>query len=297
MTFVPYAGFDPIFWLHHMNVDRLFAIFQAICPNTYVVPQNGEDVNTPLTPFRRNNAGAIYTSVTARGTRPFGYSYPEVVDWGFTAAQVTRNTRARVRSLYCSSSSTASNAGAERRDVEGYTVSNALKAGGSPAGKYREWYINLQVDKNELGTGFFVHFFLGNFADNPQTWSFDATLVGTHGVFTPNNTVEAPTAIVYAQIPLTRKLIDSFNRGSIANLELAAVGPYLRQNLAWRVQKYDDRGVPTAQLSTLKIYIVDAEVTPGSGPDDLPTYGTYTPHADITRGKQGGWNDDRPPGQ
>jgi hypothetical protein len=32
-----YSAFDPIFWLHHSNVDRLFAIWEALNP-TYSVP-------------------------------------------------------------------------------------------------------------------------------------------------------------------------------------------------------------------------------------------------------------------
>lgn len=32
------AGFDPIFWLHHANVDRLFAMWQAVYPESYIIP-------------------------------------------------------------------------------------------------------------------------------------------------------------------------------------------------------------------------------------------------------------------
>ena len=58
MSYVPYSAFDPIFWLHHAwapsngqgrlkkqaysknrNVDRLFAIWQAIHPESYATPQ------------------------------------------------------------------------------------------------------------------------------------------------------------------------------------------------------------------------------------------------------------------
>lgn len=58
MAYVPFAGFDPIFWLHHTNVDRLFAIWQAIYPDSYTTaqitsegtfttaPGETEDVNT-----------------------------------------------------------------------------------------------------------------------------------------------------------------------------------------------------------------------------------------------------------
>jgi len=32
------AAFDPIFWLHHCNVDRVLALWQAAYPGTYVSP-------------------------------------------------------------------------------------------------------------------------------------------------------------------------------------------------------------------------------------------------------------------
>ena len=32
------AAFDPIFWLHHCQVDRLLALWQAVYPTTYVSP-------------------------------------------------------------------------------------------------------------------------------------------------------------------------------------------------------------------------------------------------------------------
>jgi tyrosinase len=34
------AAFDPIFWLHHCQIDRLFALWQAVYPNVYV-PEPG----------------------------------------------------------------------------------------------------------------------------------------------------------------------------------------------------------------------------------------------------------------
>lgn len=38
MQFPEVAGFDPAFWLHHANVDRLFAMWQVLYPDSYIVP-------------------------------------------------------------------------------------------------------------------------------------------------------------------------------------------------------------------------------------------------------------------
>lgn len=56
MTPPAVAAFDPIFWLHHANVDRHLALHQALYPNTYLEPctsrsptftiEEGEVLNT-----------------------------------------------------------------------------------------------------------------------------------------------------------------------------------------------------------------------------------------------------------
>jgi tyrosinase len=38
MEFPEVAAFDPVFWLHHANVDRLFAMWQALNPDSYITP-------------------------------------------------------------------------------------------------------------------------------------------------------------------------------------------------------------------------------------------------------------------
>ena len=35
MTYLWWSAFDPIFWLHHMNVERLFAMWQATNKASY----------------------------------------------------------------------------------------------------------------------------------------------------------------------------------------------------------------------------------------------------------------------
>ena len=150
MSYIPYAGFDPIFWLHHANVDRLFAIWQAIYPNSYTTaeadaegtftnaPGETEDVKTPLTPFHSDSVGTLYTSATARLTRPFGYTYPEVVDWGVNATQLSSNTRAALNKLYNPTGSIATRALFNKRDDPTAPYTNVTQY---------EYYINVRVPK------------------------------------------------------------------------------------------------------------------------------------------------------
>jgi tyrosinase len=89
MTYLSTAAFDPGFWLHHMNVDRLFALWQGINPNSYGASQAAphstwtipagqvQNANSPLTPFHRNANGDFWTSNQVRDWKVFKYTYPE----------------------------------------------------------------------------------------------------------------------------------------------------------------------------------------------------------------------------
>lgn len=54
-------AFDPIFWMHHSNVDRLFALWQAMNYDVWVTP----GMNT------RPKMGFIAAQVLTRDTRTF----------------------------------------------------------------------------------------------------------------------------------------------------------------------------------------------------------------------------------
>ncbi|KAM3560060.1 hypothetical protein ARSEF4850_003828 [Beauveria asiatica] len=82
-----YAAFEPLFMLHHSNVDRLWAYWQAIYPEASTF--NGRyqglsrfstlsgtmiDLDSPLQPFRQAN-GEWHTSRSVNSIKTFGYAY------------------------------------------------------------------------------------------------------------------------------------------------------------------------------------------------------------------------------
>jgi len=105
MGVVDYAAFDPIFWMHHTNCDRIFAMWQALNPNSYVTPQVNEagnfatpqgtveTENSPLQPFWQA-PGRFWTAAGVRDTRTFNYTYPELVKWSTLSPQ-QKSTRLR----------------------------------------------------------------------------------------------------------------------------------------------------------------------------------------------------------
>lgn len=96
MTYPETAAFDPIFFFHHANIDRLTALWQYCYPNAWIPqkplqlnsdgtytdePDSKANSRTHLTPFRRANDGSKF--VTSNDVRlvdaDCGYSYPEIL--------------------------------------------------------------------------------------------------------------------------------------------------------------------------------------------------------------------------
>lgn len=97
MAELDYSAFDPVFWLHHANVDRLFAIWQALNPTSYTINQPAGDGTfvitassietdtTPLAPFNDATGQAYWNSDRVRSTETFNYAYPETQRWAFSS--------------------------------------------------------------------------------------------------------------------------------------------------------------------------------------------------------------------
>ena len=79
------------------NVDRLFAIWQALNPTSYTINQPAGDGTfvitassteteaTPLAPFNDATGKTFWTSDRVRSTETFNYAYPETQRWAFSS--------------------------------------------------------------------------------------------------------------------------------------------------------------------------------------------------------------------
>jgi tyrosinase len=97
----------------HRSIDRILALWEAINPDSYVEPMADtygtfvieagtvEDANTPLYPFHRSDdPNDFWTSAASRSTRDFGYTYPEIQDWGVDQGTLQNNVRTAINNLY-----------------------------------------------------------------------------------------------------------------------------------------------------------------------------------------------------
>lgn len=112
MAWIPFSAFDPIFFLHHCMVDRVFAMWQMLYPDSWVEPTAAvhnsfttstgqiQDSNTPLTPFYASKNGTFWTSDTVRDFGTFGYTYDDMIHFPRSSLMVANDTtQAQVKTL------------------------------------------------------------------------------------------------------------------------------------------------------------------------------------------------------
>lgn len=216
MAFIQWSAFDPIFFLHHCMVDRVFAIWQALNPDAWVTPSRAlvksyttregqiQNASTPLTPFFANANGTFWTSDGVRDHTKFGYTYPELVRAadGTADKTVSRVAVQAVNRMYGSFSPAslflkelrAQGFRGSRRTSEAAGSGHGLTASLVPrfsamenkifvGDRYHEWTANVRVGTQALDGTAAVHFFLGNPPSDPQSWPSAPNHVGTMGVF------------------------------------------------------------------------------------------------------------------
>ncbi|KAF3922232.1 Tyrosinase [Dactylellina cionopaga] len=268
------AAFDPIFWLHHTNIDRLFAIWQGINPTGYNISGTSsfgtftiatgtvENLDTPLTPFRQSSNG-FYTSATAGNTNKFGYNYPETIDWDLPASASPQDhvnkVIAAVNRLYSQDTSSGTLSLAMGITIpKGISFSvgladQALSTPPSPnslapfknnvveAGKYNEWSADIRVNQAALGGAFKIYFFLGGVSADPSQWDISKDVVGIYSVLTTKES--AQNQLVRGTVPLTSALLHKIILEKIPNLRRETIIPYLAKNLKCKIAVVDSGNV------------------------------------------------------
>ncbi|EPS45721.1 hypothetical protein H072_139 [Dactylellina haptotyla CBS 200.50] len=308
---VPYAAFDPIFWLHHTNVDRLFAIWQGINPNSMafngfsgsgtfaLAPQTAENLDTPLPPFRQSNT-AYFSSRSAVRTSTFGYAYPETLAsemgsaspadvmasvnriYGFrvpagvlrAAANINRRKRSLdERSTDDNNSQVQSSGRLNDPPAVGALVPVEHKIVDLETENYTEWTANIQVNSGAFNGSFSIHFFLGDSnVTDPALMPTEKSYIGTHSIFA--NPETANNMLVAGAIPLTSALLNKVVDKQVDSLLPESVVPYLLKNLRAKVT-VGARIVDLTSVKDLAIKISAAIVTLPKTIQDAPQWGNF----------------------
>ncbi|KAH7311503.1 tyrosinase [Stachybotrys elegans] len=237
-----YSAFDPLFMLHHTNVDRLWAYWQFIKPQqssftgsysggsrfstpsrTSIGPQS------PLKPFFAA-PGKFHTSESVKSIKNFGYTYEGLEYWKKSDQQMQKDAIALINRLYAPKSS-----GKRKRSDEPDT----------------RYFAQLKVDVEQL--------------DRPC--SID--------IYT--NTTSVGSFIVLKQ-PATGFFNGEFTLDKVANPVEAKVGEAdqvvddILSSLRVEITKHDGTVIPLDSVTSLKMKIENSKVIPPSTVTELPEF-------------------------
>lgn len=307
MTFIPISSYDPLFWLHHTNVDRYFAMWQRlhggyvqnqVAPTaTWTIAQGStQGIDSPLTPFYKDNSGHFWTARQVQDWTVFGYTYPEFSNSDGSSASITRY----VNNLY--GPGATANAGSSKREASPQVaglISKVLPII-SPLvannGSLYEYTANIKTPRYFFGSSYSIFIFNGNPAsEDPQSWYFDQNLIGPMGVAAGAGSVDEsmhPTdLIISGSIPLTRTLQNMVgNAGILTGLAEALVVPYLSKNLEWRVLGPNGQSVDPATIPGFSVTVAASTATQSGSDDVLPQFSDFIELLDVTKGRAGGAN-------
>ncbi|PSN64506.1 Di-copper centre-containing protein [Corynespora cassiicola Philippines] len=297
MSALAYSAFDPIFWLHHTNVDRIFAMWQALNPDSYVEPVRNPnptfttpgnsigDAKSPLTPFHKDTSGTFWNSEDVRSTTTFGYTYPEL------SSSDTPSLTSRVNALYgpsagsTSSTSTSNNTSDDDDDDDDEEESTKRDLFPSlhhmlsaPTFAHKRQYIaSIRAHKFGLDGSFSVYVFLGDKpaaeSPGPGAWASDPCFVGMSGVLSQGGVSDEEGGYqeVVGSVPLTAALEERVKRGELESMEEGVVRRYLEERLRWYVRKTGGEEVAVKDTPGFQLKVLQAEVEPAESEDAFPT--------------------------
>jgi len=311
MTYLATAAFDPIFWLHHTNVDRLFAIWQTLYPSAYGASQvaphdtwtiasgSTQNAASPLAPFYKDTNGNFWTTNTVKSwNTTFHYTYPEFSDSDGSKAAIA----SYVNKLY--GPSATATAGSSKRtaapepvavpDAEATPEPILLERQGGPVtapnGSLYQYVANIQTPRYALNGTYSVYLFNGlPTSEDPTSWVLDPNLIGPMGVLSQPN-MTASDLIAAGSIPLTRTLTNAVTGGLLSGLTEALVVPYLVAALQWRVAGPNGTSIDPGSIDGFEIAVFASTAAPLTSVYELPEWSAFIPLVEITQNKSGGAN-------
>lgn len=294
MKYIPMSSYDPIFWLHHAQIDRLTALWQALHPESYVEPviqvqqsffelaNTIEDNSTPLAPFHSDDNNGFWTAEKARDTVVFGYTYPELIDWNVTSDVLQSNVLQAVKIKY--SPNVASNSTSRRRLRRSSNIADLMSdvsAGSALAlgmnNQPRQWFLRLTFNVPAQSDGAAVYLFAGTPKGTSTTWSTSRNLIGS---FLPYGESTWRSG-QHMDIPCTHTVLAAADRGLLVGLAIDDVVQFLADNVVVRVTERNQREFNSASSLGIKLSIVSQSVELPRSLSEFPQYGQLEVHQDI----------------
>ncbi|EKM51950.1 uncharacterized protein PHACADRAFT_262375 [Phanerochaete carnosa HHB-10118-sp] len=318
MTDPSVAGFDPIFFLHHANVDRMLSLWSALNPGvwttngpaeegTWTIPHDATvGPKTPLAPFWESQS-AYWLSSQTTTTNKLGYTYPEFNGLNMTNPRAVKAAIAKtINKLYGGPISGAFAAAAPASAALATPAASKLAAPHNPGpntelppipvgdagSSLYDWSARIRVKKYELGGSFSVLIFLGPVPEDPREWRKSPSFVGTHQAFVNSSATQCANCRTQAAAGQVTEgfvhLDTAISRLSgLGSFEPSVVEPYLKRELSWRIVRANKAVVDLNDVPSLEVIVCATQLTlqPGA---DLPDHGAPQYFSGITAGRQGG---------
>ncbi|RAR06516.1 Di-copper centre-containing protein [Stemphylium lycopersici] len=300
-----YSAFEPLFMLHHANVDRLFALYQAAHPSHWMQPSaigtQGnvflEDrqiitADTELIPFRKS-PGAFWTTNDCRRTTVLGYAYPETQDWTYAsdfAYQTAVN--ATISNLY---------SGRIRSQIalaqqQGTAFGAVLSSNGNT---FTDWSVETQAPASGMSDTFIVGFSLVGTCESdavvdagswmvlrPRHEDGGRVRVRVRGEAVGEGGEKKVEEVLTGTTSLTSHLIDRVNEGRLASLSREDVVPYLTESLSWDVVDASGTRVTHLYADKLRVTVCSAGArVPGEADKRIEYDEETTEYPEITMGR------------
>ncbi|KAF1911531.1 hypothetical protein BDU57DRAFT_461208 [Ampelomyces quisqualis] len=298
-----YSAFEPLFMLHHTNVDRLFAMYQSAHPDRYFSPENigsngnvfledgsTVDADTSLLPFR-NPAGGFWTPNTIRDTRTFGYAYPETIN----SREQTGPSKSNIQFATLSN---AQGINASIAQLYGVSTRSRLMITGPSAGldtsatNFTDW--NILASSSSPST-FVAQFSLaGDFSSDAvgDVGSWVRMMPSSHAPHSTPSIATTTRTSVQGKISLMSNLLDAISAGKLASWNAKDVVPFLTSALTWRVLDAQGKPLPSHTLRAFTFKVCSATATIPASLSAPIEYAEDDEHVrcypDVTRGKAGG---------
>ncbi|KAF2001264.1 Di-copper centre-containing protein [Amniculicola lignicola CBS 123094] len=254
------AAYDPVFWLHHANVDRQLAIWQALYPDTYVTPGRSSRQNTftldgsaeepigdftPLHPFHRNTEGDFWTSALVRDTTKLGYTYPELVGNPSNAT-----LKAKIRTLY--------------DDSVPAQLSVRQEGGGEKT--VREYRATVKMP-----AGFVASLFLGEPESTPIDWPLDDRFTGSFSTMFDRMASNDESFVFTSVVTLSAKIAGDKQSGKLKSDDESAVVEYLKTNLKLKIEDVGRKVIPASEVPNLKVEVYSQVQTVPASLSEFPS--------------------------
>ncbi|MCJ1261407.1 hypothetical protein MMC22_001271 [Lobaria immixta] len=292
MQNVPSAAFDPIFYMHHCNIDRLLAIWQILNWDCWFASDASPSSTEPLTPFHhRFDSGKV------------GY---------FNSDDSDESNKDYVTRIKVYVEKTYQNTGRVLLNDH----NNLYKDITVKDHTYDDYLIDVLYDRYALeGDPYTIHFFLGavphseitagitNLFKHPRhvgsVYNFSSPMraVAAGGAPRCANCAKQhddgllSMALVPLTIPLYNAAADT-NVPDIQHLSPNVVEPYLVNQLSWVAVSTNGTVIPWNRLSRTKIFVLKGKAKHYRDDTRLSDYSDYERMSNVTHGKEAGASHD-----